>query len=560
MIRDVMNRVDDSHDLTPERKKELLSALRTLSQCLNAAPGEIPAEPASLRKQMENAPFALAGITRKRWDKVRSFTLVALRIGGFEVMASRRTDPVTSVEWLRLVALLPRDRDRYGLSRFVSFCTAEGREPSAVEISTFQRFGTALDEHSLVRNAEWVYRQTCLFWNRAAGIVVGWPPLRVPVSSANRRYAMEWEELPVAFRVDVEEFLTNAVDQDPLDDDYRDPIRPATALNWRQDILRIATALVTPDYPASNIVSVTTLVEGDNAKRALRWFQKRAAGAKKAAIYSHASLLRNIAHRRLPQGHPHHAQLDGVCERLKPKKQVVQKNAERLRQFDEPKNVDALLGLPAHLMRLARRNDKGGPADVVCVVYALAIELLTVTALRIFNVTLLEMDEAVFDRYDAQSTVHIVIPAHKMKNDEAFELTLPPGSAALLKAYLDKWRPRLCPKPSRWVFPNARGEQRSISGFGTRVRDVIFHHTGLTVNAHLFRHLAVKFQLDAFPEDIETPKLLLGHLSSQITMDTYATTQAAAAHKRYEGVIDKLREDGRTRQSIPRGLEAGATP
>ena len=558
-IRDVISRVDDSPALTKARKKELVSALRTLGQCLKAAPGDIPARPASLRKQMENAPFALAGVSRKRWEKVRNFTLVALRIGGFEVMASRRTGGMTSAEWARLVSLLPRGRDSKGLSRFVSFCMAEGIEPSAVGISTFQRFWTALDEHSLVRNAEGVYRQTCMLWNRAGELVVGWPSLRVAVSSASLRYSMEWKEFPAKFRIDAEEFLTNAVDQDPLEDDYRDPIRPATVVTWRQAILRIATALVASGYPASNIVSVTTLVEGDNAKQALRWFRKRVGGVKKPGVYNHAVLLRNIAHRRLPQEHPNHEQLDGVCERLKPKKEVVRKNADRLRQFDNPRHVDALLGLPAHLMRLAQRDDKGGPADVVDVVYALALELLTVTALRIFNVGMLEMDEVVFDKYDPQSTVHIVIPARKMKNNEAFEIELPPGSAALLKTYLDKWRPRLCEGPSQWVFPNDRGEHRSVTGFGTHVRDVIFHHTGLTMNAHLFRHLAVKFHMDAHPYDVETPKLLLGHKSPRMTMEAYATTQAAAAHKRYESLIDELREDGRKRQSIPSGLAGAAS-
>src|SRR5579859_4657628 len=61
-LKDVMARVEAAPDLTQVRRGEILSALRTLARCVGRDPGDIPAQPASLRKTLRDTPYALAGL------------------------------------------------------------------------------------------------------------------------------------------------------------------------------------------------------------------------------------------------------------------------------------------------------------------------------------------------------------------------------------------------------------------------------------------------------------------------------------------------------------------
>jgi len=55
----------------------------------------------------------------------------------------------------------------------------------------------------------------------------------------------------------------------------------------------------------------------------------------------------------------------------------------------------------------------------------------------------------------------------------------------------------------------------------------------LTVNPHLYRHLAAFFYLQENPGEYETVKRLLAHKSVDTTMTFYAEFEALAARKLY---------------------------
>ncbi len=65
------------------------------------------------------------------------------------------------------------------------------------------------------------------------------------------------------------------------------------------------------------------------------------------------------------------------------------------------------------------------------------------------------------------------------------------------------------------------------------------------MNVHLFRHLAAKFYLEAHPDDVETVRRLLGHGNEATTRRHYAEIKTAAAFRRYDSVIARLREQTR---------------
>ena len=545
-----MARVEAAAELKPDRRCEILSALRTLARCAGRDPGDIPAQPASLCKTLKDAPYTLAGVGKRRWDAVRYLTLAGLRVAGFNMMSGRRTATELSPAWQELLSLAPDRQSGIGLSRFISYCSAADIEPHDVDLAVFLRFQQELEHNSIVPTARFNYRTTCVLWNKASKSVPQWPSLELAVPNASKQYSLEWDAFPESFRVDVEAFLDNAGNQDPLSDNYAPSVRPATILGRRTAIRQMATALASAGYPVAEIHNLATLVKAENAKRILQFFLDRA-GVGPESVYAHAVLLRTIARHWVVCDEENVLKLEKFCKGLTPKKHgMTDKNRGRLRQFDDPRNIDALLNLPAKLLRQAQRGDAGGKRELTAIIYAVAIELLIGAPVRIKNLTTLEVDRHIVQsRRGAHPVVHLVVPGDEVKNGMQFEVALPKACADLLNLYLQTYRPRISSVPSPWLFPNAAGRQRHIVGFGRQISAVIKRHTGLKMHPHLFRHLSVKFILDARPEGMETARLLLGHKSLRTTLRAYSEGKTAAAHKTYEALIETKREEARKRPS-----------
>jgi hypothetical protein len=114
--------------LKPPRMGDMVSALRTACRVLNTEPWSLPAELGSLRRRLETAPYAVAGIRRGRWNNVRSLILKALELAGLRTMPRPLEQPLMP-SWETLRALLADKSSRLGLSRFVSFCSVQHLPP-----------------------------------------------------------------------------------------------------------------------------------------------------------------------------------------------------------------------------------------------------------------------------------------------------------------------------------------------------------------------------------------------------------------------------------------------
>ena len=86
------------------------------------------------------------------------------------------------------------------------------------------------------------------------------------------------------------------------------------------------------------------------------------------------------------------------------------------------------------------------------------------------------------------------------------------------------------------------GERRNTGGFARQIAALIKDKTGLTVNVHLFRHLAVKLSLMENPEDIETPRRVLLHRSINTTLRAYSEMRSIEAIRRYDDIVARLRD------------------
>jgi integrase len=542
-LADVIERLRADATLSPRRRDDLCSALRTVSRALGLDPSMLAADPRSLRQRLSQLSPAGLGISAGRWRNVRSLVLAALRHVGVKAMPSRYCAGL-SPAWQELRGRLVDPQLRHGLSRFIGYLSAQSIEPGQVSLAAFEAFRNALETDSFVRSPRTTYSTACRLWNRAAGSVEGWPALTVAVPDLSRRYARPFSAFPALFEADTKGYLASLARPDPFDEVAVTPARPLTIKQRRQQILEMASALVLRGHAANQLTSLAFLVDPTNAKEILRFFLQRSGGKSTARIHHLACLLKTIGRRWVRVNEAQQEDLRAICQRLAVDETgMTEKNRARLRPFDDEANVRALVALPDRLVMRANRFDRGRRKEALQVQFALAIAILLVAPLRIANLTGLRIDKHVIrSRPGAQGVVHLVIPGTETKTGAPEEIPLPPPVVRILDLYLARYRSRLVEAPSPWLFPNPDGECRSSECFARQIVRVIRIETGLTMNVHLFRHLAVKLCHNENPGDLETPQRLLNHRTSHTTRKSYSEWDTQAAHARYDELIDRLRE------------------
>lgn len=122
------------------------------------------------------------------------------------------------------------------------------------------------------------------------------------------------------------------------------------------------------------------------------------------------------------------------------------------------------------------------------------------------------------------------------------EYELPAHVVALLDTYLNTYRPILLRgEDAGWLFPGSiEGRHKHEVSLRENLCKAVKKHTGLTVNPHLYRHLAAFFYLQANPGDYETVRRLLGHKSVDTTITFYAEFDTLAARRLYtDHILDR---------------------
>jgi integrase len=536
-LADVLSRLDADRDLDPARRRELCSAVRSVCRVANADPALFAASPRQLRAGLRGVTAAAAGVGKGRWANIRSLTLKALKRIGIRAMPGRYREP-HAPEWETLRARLPDRRFASGLSRFMSYCTARGIAPSAVDAQTFKSFQEAFEDDSLLRDPGGMARDTCKLWNIAVATIPGWPRVTVEVPVRTRRFALPLSAFPEAFRGDVQQFLARGADPDVFSDSYAKPIRPATARTRRRNILAVATALVQGGIPADSITGLATLVQPENAKQALKLLLARAGGKPTGYLYQIATLLKTISKHYVRADEKTVAKIRVFCSKLKPAKAgLTEKNKRCLRQFADTHKLVDLLTLPQRLLGEADRENGDRRRGAVHVAFALAIGIELVIPIRAQNLTGLRLDRHI---HRAGKKIFLSIAAEETKNENPIDAELPAWLVRLLDAYLKRYRPRLTRATSPWLFPGEMGARRSPGGFGAQISAMIEEKIGITITLHQFRHLAAKLYLDARPGDFETMRRLLGHKNLETTMRFYRELDGVLAVQRYSEFLTQL--------------------
>ncbi len=524
---------------------QVVWAFNCMAEVFGRDSANVPTDVETLRPLIANALPATASVSQKRWARARSLVTTYLRRSGVELEPGREVAG-HSQAWADLMARASM-LNRLPQSRFASFCTRLGVEPSDVTVATFDLFANALQSRSLKENYEAISRNTVTHWNRCVAEVEGWPTIVVPQARHARYFSEVWQAYPASFQAEVNAFLARGEKPRRFSKAYRRPIRSITASLYRRQLRVAASLLVESGFPIEQLTSLKVLVTIENVERLTEQHIKRRGQKVSGSLVQCAELLVRAAVfsecddtwvRMLKVGASNLARdrTEQVGARG-----MVKRNRERLRQFDLRSNRKALLALPDVVFAQARQTK----VDVRVsrrVMLAMAVELELATALRGSNLSTLEINRHFNEVRRGRSSIrHVVIPASEMKGKEEFEMALPARTVALLDEYLTVYHPVLSPEISPYLFPNRFGKKRDGAHFAKSISDFIRLETGIKMHLHLFRHFAVKLHLEHNPEDIESARRFLQHKSSRITLGHYAEVRSERANARWHATLDAER-------------------
>ena len=550
-LQQVLDDIQADASLLPQRRRNLCSALRGLGKLMNRDLAYLPAHPGFYRSFLKDLHPEHCGLTASRIRNIKADLLFAFRRVGCIHGARTYMAPLTG-EWLVLWdAAEHAGRLRVYVSRLMCFCSAQGIAPGDVDDGVSNQLRQALIDESFVKDAVRTHKGILRTWNKLVDLVPGWPPVMLTLSNDRDDYSIPLERFPKTFRDEVSALVDHWSGKDILDDTGPDkPLKPRTIKSRLYRIRQIASALVLEGRNIEEIVSLAQIVEIEAAKTALRFYLDRAGGKTTSQVHGLAILIKTLAKHWVKVDEAHLDALKTLCSKVDPNiKGLTEKNRDRLRQLDDPRNVRLLLDFPARQAEEVLRNDRGRRRDTVAVQIALAVEILLMAPMRAANLAGLNIERHIQrTRAGKDGVVHIVIPGHEVKNEEDLEFPLPPETVRLLDLYLRDFHPRLSDAPSPWLFPGGKdGEPKTVNTLGEQIKAHVFKATGLHVNLHLFRHMTAKLYLDQNPGGYEVVRRHLGHRSMETTTRFYAGMEGAAASRHFDDEILKLRRSLATR-------------
>jgi integrase len=536
----VINAVRARTDIGLRRRQEMASAVRVMSRLLGQPATAIPADPKLLRGRIAEITAAGAGLSPARWRNAKSLVSAALTITGASTMG-RRSTATLRPDWHGLLARVSDRYDRAKLSKLARYCSHRALPPEEVNDEVLSAFGEML-VRSTVERPKQVHRDACLTWNRMIDRINGWPTIRLTEPNNTRSYAVPLEAFPQSFATDLQAYLDRQAGKE-LFGDVPTPASAATLRCQRIWLLELASALVLSGRDAASITSLADLVATDAAKLALTFFWQRNGERKTGQLHNFARLIVNIAKHLVKAPTDQLDELRTLSRQINPGKgDMTERNRARLRVFDDPVNVERLVNLPESMLRPLTRLRDPGYNDAVRAQTALAIAIELVAPMRAKNLAGLRLDRHLIrSRPEPGAVMHLVIPPGEVKNKNPLEFELPQDVVRFLDLYVEKFRPLLVTDGSSYLFPARKGGAKTPAQMADQIKRAIKIDTGLTVNAHLFRHLCAYLYLKAHPGEYETVRLLLGHTSLAVTVRAYCGLERSDAVRRYDSLIDTYR-------------------
>ena len=537
---DIIEYLEAADSLTKIRRRDLISALRTMARFFHKEIDQVPANTEWLRQRLRQFHPRQAGVSDKHFANVKSAVIAAIKLVGVK---NKRVNafPDMSEAFQELYDAVPDRLLGYKLSRFFRFCSKQGLKPREITGDTVSEFEAALISETLHKDPSKVAREAVLTWNKMKAVVPGWPDITLSRISARLPWTIPLEQFPKTLQSDVDAWCERLGMSDLFDEDA--PVRacrPATIAHRRFQIRMMVSALV---LSGIEVRSLSDLVVPDNFRQGIQFMLDRKEGKVTEALFGLASGIKAIARHYVKVGEGELNQLRRICTRLdQTADRYRKKNKERLSQFDDTRNLMLLLMLPAHL---EAKSQKPGPkprSASLLMQTAIALEILLYCPMRIGNLARLDMERHfrwITER--RQPRLIINIPADEVKNNTPLRYELSGQSVTLMRDYLDRARPLLLGAPSTAVFPRQNGRSRNPNDLSQQISRHSFDSSGLIINAHMFRSLASKIHNLVNAGDAATISHVLGDRIGTV-MKSYAQFEQKNALDHYQASVNEVRD------------------
>jgi integrase len=542
-LQTVLDRLAGLDGLSPNRKRDLRSAVISFAKLCEVAAAEIQLDLSELRRTLDKTDPARAKMSRKRWANLRSDLATAIAVSGLRPMLKTADLPVDRA-WRELLAVGDR-RIRDGLSRFSRWASLRRIAPRVVNNSTIERFIAELEAATLVRNLRDMPRVVAKAWNAlvALGDFEGLRPVSVP-GPKRRLIRIPWRQLPASFQADVERYLRWLSVPDPLEDGARDRrLAPRTLQLQQAHIHSAVTAAAAAGVRIAELASLACLVKPETFRALLR-HRWQADGCRLSA-YTHglAITLIAIASEWVKAPPDAVATLKALRRKLGTLPSgLTEKNKALLRRFDNPHLISALIQLPDRLWRQARRGSTKSQRSFMDLQNALAIDLLIHVPLRMQNLAALDFETHMHWPRGRRNPALITFGGHQTKNKVELEFEIPTTLAERFWVYRNELAPSVIGRRPTAVFVTKSGKAKGPGALKLAIEKAVLRHLGVKVTPHQYRHLAAKFVLDNNAGAYELVRQLLGHTSLRTTTSFYAGIDTRRAGRAHAELVMKLRE------------------
>ncbi|MDD9718626.1 site-specific integrase [Dinoroseobacter sp. PD6] len=537
-LADVLEALEAHPDPDMKRQSAKRSAISRVSKFLYRPPSEIPTDIPHLRRLLETLHPVPCGIKPKSLSTLKSDLAAALRATG--VLQDRETAQPLTPPWDRFLGSAHSSHQVWGLHRFARYCSARSIQPADVSTEAVEAFHAELDATLLTGDPDKHVKSMIDTWNH----VIRKSGLDLPVlkrAPSTRYLARPLSDYPVSLQQEIQDYLDRVSHRDLFCEDGPDkPLRETSLRNIKAHLRQLLDELVSVGHEPSEFTQLTKVITADNLKTAFRKMKARRGGDDiPSGLGNIAGTAIAIARHHLNAPEQEITALKAIHKRVAgPPAGMSRKNRERLSQFNSWDNLEQLMRLPSILMSRAQERPLSRDSALAAM-HAAAFVILLSCPMRIKNLAGLDLDRHVLPQRSGTHTLYTIrIEGVEVKNGEPIDVFLNADSSKLLHRYIMQFRSQVSQADGRALFPRmSDGEPRCPSNFGGALTQRVRRETGLSVNPHLFRHIAAKMYLDKCPGNFEVVRRLLKHKRLQTTMDFYAELSNQWAHDHYDKVV-----------------------
>jgi len=541
-------KVEQDTRLSPRQQREMISAIGTTVKWLNLPAEMIPASPRFLRSKFQDIHPAHHHVSKRRVQNIKSLILSAIRSQGLNTNLASYLAKM-SAPWSELWDVIEGEQYfRTEFSRFFRYCSKKGITPPQVNDQVMTDYLEALEAETFVKTPKVRQQSICRLWNKCAGLYEsqGWPQIKLTVPLyETRRYALDDGQLPPVLLRELNAYLTSLSGTDPFNMEVK-AFRPRSIKAIGGHFRRYISALHYQGVDLASISSLEAIVTKEMFQQGMRWFWDRNSGQTSKHIGEIAWTIRCYATKHLTADEETRAFYAGAMKRLRVSQDgLSDKNQRAMAQFDDPKMIEALVGLPIKLWAKADRSrnktstHRRSKEAQLFVQTAIAIEILIFAPMRISNLQNLRLDQHI-SWQNKHAVIHI--PRAQVKNDIDLVFKLPLTLSQRIQTYIRDWRALYTEGANPYLFPGRKMNPKDGTRLRRQISKALWDEAGIQLTPHQFRHAAAKILLDAKPGHYEVVRKILGHKNLTTTYSHYAGAETQAALDLYDDVIMEHRK------------------